>query len=338
MSKTKTALVIGATGGIGGEAARQMLARGWRVKALNRTLPKERGRIEWIAGDAMDAQTVAEAARGVDVIVHGANPAYYRNWRELAIPMLANTIAAAVAEGALIVFPGNVYNYGPDAWSAIREDSPQHPVSRKGAVRVEMEAMLKAAASAGARALIVRAPDVFGTPSPSSNFASVIVHAGKPVTSITEMGKAGVGHAWAYTPDLAAAMVALIEKRAELAPFETVNFAGHWLTGAEMTAAIRKAAGNPDLPARRFPWFLVRALAPVVRLFREVAEMRYLWDTPVRLDNTKLVSLLGAEPQTPLDVAIRASLNAIGCLPQAATPRAQTPEPSLSSGVGSAGR
>ena len=147
MSKTKTALVIGATGGIGGETARQMLARGWRVKALNRTLPKERGRIEWIAGDAMDAQTVAEAARGVDVIVHGANPAYYRNWRELAIPMLANTIAAAVAEGALIVFPGNVYNYGPDAWPAIREDSPQHPVSRKGAVRVEMEAMLKAAAS-----------------------------------------------------------------------------------------------------------------------------------------------------------------------------------------------
>ena len=133
-------------------------------------------------------------------------------------------------------------------------------------------------------------------------------------------------------------MVALIEMRADLAPFETVNFAGHWLTGAEMTAAIRKAAGNPDLPARRFPWFLVRALAPVVRLFREVAEMRYLWDTPVRLDNAKLVSLLGAEPQTPLDVAIRASLNAIGCLPQAATPRAQTPEPSLSSGVGSAGR
>ena len=31
-----TALVIGATGGIGGELARTLLARGWRVRALNR--------------------------------------------------------------------------------------------------------------------------------------------------------------------------------------------------------------------------------------------------------------------------------------------------------------
>ena len=73
----------------------------------------------------------------------------------------------------------------------------------------------------------------------------------------------------------------------------------------------------------------------MVRLFRELDEMRYLWETPVRLDNTKLVALLGAEPRTPLDVAIRTTLVAIGCLPQVDAPR-QTPEPSLSSGVGSA--
>ena len=33
---TKTALVIGATGGIGGEAAAALLKRGWTVRGLNR--------------------------------------------------------------------------------------------------------------------------------------------------------------------------------------------------------------------------------------------------------------------------------------------------------------
>ena len=318
MSKPGTALVIGATGGAGSEAARALVARGWRVKALNRTLPKERGEIQWIAGDALDTKAVADAAKGADVIVHAANPAYYRNWRDLAMPMLANAIAAAVTERALIVFPGNVYNYGPDAWPVIHEDSPQHPISKKGAVRVEMEEMLERAAADGARVLILRAPDLFGAPSPSSNFGSMIVHAGKPVTRITLPGAPEIGRAWAYTPDLAEAMVALIDKRDDLAPFETVNFAGQWLTGAEMADAIRTAVGNPSIPVRGFPWWLVHGLAPVVRLFRELAEMHYLWRTPLRLDNTRLVSLIGAEPRTPIDKALPAALTAIGCLPQAA--------------------
>ena len=31
----------------------------------------------------------------------------------------------------------------------------------------------------------------------------MIVHAGKPLPRIVYPGKPGVGHAWAYTPDLA---------------------------------------------------------------------------------------------------------------------------------------
>src|SRR5262245_18473239 len=75
----KMALVIGATGGAGGETARALLARGWKVRALHRR-PEEAAkgevdpRIEWVKGDAMDAASVIAAARGVSAIVHGANP------------------------------------------------------------------------------------------------------------------------------------------------------------------------------------------------------------------------------------------------------------------------
>ena len=36
MTDTRTALVLGATGSIGGEVARQLAAHGWKVRALQR--------------------------------------------------------------------------------------------------------------------------------------------------------------------------------------------------------------------------------------------------------------------------------------------------------------
>jgi hypothetical protein len=36
---------------------------------------------------------------------------------------------------------------------------------------------------------------------------------------------------------------------------------------------------------------------------------------PVRLDNAKLIAFLGAEPHTPIDAAVRATLVGLRCLP-----------------------
>jgi nucleoside-diphosphate-sugar epimerase len=44
--------------------------------------------------------------------------------------------------------------------------------------------------------------------------------------------------------------------------------------------------------------------------------MRYLWREPLRMDNSRLVAFLGHEPHTPLDDAIRISLQELGCLPR----------------------
>ena len=108
MARNGTVLVLGATGGIGGEVARQLRDAGWQVRALRRGVDAGlRDGIQWMPGDAMDAQAVREAARGCEVIVHAVNPPGYRGWSELVLPMLDNTIAAARAEGATIVLPGS---------------------------------------------------------------------------------------------------------------------------------------------------------------------------------------------------------------------------------------
>lgn len=87
------------------------------------------------------------------------NPPGYRHWRQQVLPMLRNTLQAAERQRALVVLPGTVYNYGPDAFPLIAEEAAQQPVTRKGAIRVAMELALKDYVQRGGRALIVRAGD-----------------------------------------------------------------------------------------------------------------------------------------------------------------------------------
>jgi nucleoside-diphosphate-sugar epimerase len=319
MTDGKTALILGATGGVGHETALALAARGWKVRALHRRPEQARStspQADWIAGDAMNQADVIAAGRGAALIFHGVNPPGYRNWRGLALPMLDNTIAAARAVGARIVFPGTVYNYGPDAFPLLSETSPQKPRTRKGAIRVDMERRLEEAARRGPRVLIVRGGDFFGPHTGNSWFSQGLVKPGKPLRSITYPGRRGVGHAWAYLPDFAAAIARLVDYEGPLESFETFHFGGHWFErGEEIAERIRAVAGDERIPIRAFPWMLLLALSPFVRLFREMAEMRYLWTTPVRLDNAKLVRALGEEPHTEINAALRRTLTALGCLP-----------------------
>lgn len=313
----KTALVIGATGSVGGAAAAALLARGWRVRGLHRD-PVRAAReavgleaIEWVKGDALSASDVTAAARGVSLLVHAANPPGYRNWAGLLLPMMEASIAAAKATGARILLPGSVYNYGPDAFPRITEDSPQAPRTRKGAIRVRMEQRL---ATSGVRSLIVRAGDFFGPVSGSSWLTEGIVAKDKPLRSLSYPGPREVPHTWAYLPDLAETMARLAEIEATLPDVAMYNFGGHQMTGDELIAALEQVAGR-RLAVKRIPWLALRAVSPFVETLREMLEMRYLWENAVLLDNARLVKTLGVEPHTPLETALKTALQGQGCLP-----------------------
>jgi nucleoside-diphosphate-sugar epimerase len=337
MEETRTALVLGATGGIGGEVAAALVRRGWAVRALHRNPAAAARRslwldgIAWLRGDAIRPADVAEAARGATLIVHAVNPPGYRRWGELVLPMLEGSIAAARASGARILLPGTVYNYGSDAFPVLTEGSPQNPRTRKGAIRAEMERRLcMAAKTEGVRTLIVRAGDFFGPRAGNSWFSQGLVRPGHPLRAVTYPGRPGVGHAWAYLPDVAEAMARLVEREAALGAFETFHFAGHWdADGTAMVSAIRRAVGDQELPVRRFPWGLVAAASPFVPLFRELWELRHLWREPLRLDSARLTGALGAEPHTPIEAAVRDTLAGLGCLggPTGQVPRSGRPGP-----------
>lgn len=327
MKTNQTALVLGASGGIGGEMLRQLRAQGWNLRALKRGLgtpTRLADGVEWVDGDAMNAQDVARAAQGCSVIVHAVNPPGYRGWAQQVLPMLDNTIAAAAEQGATIVLPGTVYNFGPDAFPILREDSPQKPVTRKGKIRVEMEARLRAATHDGrTRVIVVRAGDFFGPGARNNWFSQGMVTPGAVPAAVKLPSAPGVGHQFAYLPDVAATMIALLDIRHRLPAFAAYHMAGFWdRDGTELGSAIQRvvaAHGAKPPKLQAFPWWMIRLVAPFNETLREMMEMRYLWQQPVRMENDKLREVLGAEPHTPIETALACTLASLGCLPSTVT-------------------
>jgi len=316
------ALILGATGGIGGAVAQRLLAAGWHLKALHRDAARQADAqsagIDWIQGDAMNRADVVDAARGAQLIVHAVNPPGYRNWGALVLPMIDNSIAAARASGARILLPGTVYNYGPDAFPSLDVDAVQRPLTRKGAIRVELERRLELASGDGVRSLIVRAGDFFGPAAANNWFSQGLIKPGQRVGAVRNPGTRGVGHQWAYLPDVADTMCRLVAMEQRLDDFARFHMDGHWdADGTQMAAAIARVAGvagGREVAVKPFQWWLMKALAPFVPTLRELQEMRYLWRQPLRMDNRRLVQVLGSEPHTPLDAAVRATLDGLGCL------------------------
>ena len=60
------------------------------------------------------------------------------------------------------------------------------------------------------------------------------------------------------------------------------------------------------------PWSAIRAGGLVVPMWREVAEMQYLWDVPHRLDDSALKKFIGDIARTEFTQAICSSLIDLG--------------------------
>lgn len=305
---TRTTLVLGITGGYGNLIARELSERGHTLRALVRD--EARGTratadfpafVELIEGDVMDAEALARAAAGVDVIVHAVNPPYDR-WHELLLPVTQAIADAAAATGATILFPGNVYAYAPGL--DISEDTPVNPPTDKGELRVEAERILGEATQAGARLILLRGGDFFGTESTSSWMTEIMGKAVRSGGAISMPLDDDIRHAFCYLPDFVRTHVDLMELGDALPADARFHFAGHVVTGTELTAAIRRVLGDPSRTSRRIPWLAIRMLGWVQPVMRELHKMRYLWQQEVVMVEDRLRDALGHVPHTPLDEAL----------------------------------
>ncbi|MCO6388209.1 NmrA family NAD(P)-binding protein [Aliihoeflea sp. 40Bstr573] len=288
----KTVVILGAGGRVGHEIAKAFVAAGWLVRGVARGAKAQSlaAGVEPVAADASDGDALVAVCKGADIIVHGLNP-LYTEWEEKVMPLARNVLEAARVNGATIMLPGNVYNFGLEIGMNMAEGDPQIGSTAKARIRIEMESMLEAAARLdGVRTIVIRAGDFYGGEKPGT-WLDELVLAKLDKGVFTWPGPMDVAHSFAYLPDLALAFVAVAERRADLAPFEVLHFAGHTVTGQEMKAATERAVGRPLL-RRGVPWPLLRAAGLFVPMIRELAAMSYLWRAPHSLDGRKLAGLV----------------------------------------------
>ena len=284
---TRRVLILGASGKVGRYSARAFAAAGWEVRRFDR---------------AQDDLT--RAARGCDVIVNGMNPPEYHNWQGIVPPITRSVIEAARAAGACVILPGNVYHFGDQGgtWS---QDTPPNPVSRKGAIRLQMERDL---AASGVQTIVLRAGNFIDPEGRDCVMARLYLRA-LSRGRITLPGPIGTRQAMCFLPDWARAAVALAERRRDLARFEDVPFPGHTLAARDIKDGLERILQR-ELSVTPFPWWLFTLTAPVWELAREMKEMRYLWHTDHALCGARLLALLPGFEVTPLDRVLRQMLPA----------------------------
>lgn len=289
---TGTVLVLGSTGLFGSRAAQAFAQAGWQVRRFRR-------------GDDMTA-----SARGADVIVNALNPPMYHDWARLVPAITAEVIAAAEASGATILVPGNVYVYGdqPAPWGP---QTPHRPITRKGAIRAEMEAAYR---RARAQVIILRGGDFMDAGAPGS-ILNMVVLKGLSKGRITAMGAPGVARAHAWLPDMARAAAALAALRARLPKFNDIPFAGHAFSVDDLAAEIARHTGQRPRVVP-FAWWQIHLAAPFWELARELREMRYLYNTPHTLDPAPLAALLPGLESEAFSTIVRAHLAAREAEPQ----------------------
>jgi nucleoside-diphosphate-sugar epimerase len=319
--RQRRVLILGANGRFGLAAAQAFAAAGWDVLAQVRRdaaagMPAQ---ARLVTAPLSDLDALAAQAAGADVVAHAVNP-HYARWGTELLPLARQGMDIAERLGARFALPGNVYNYGAAMPETLTAATPQRPGTRKGRWRLQLEDELRARAPR-LRSVILRAGDFFG--GGTGVWFDDVVTAGIAKGKLAYPGTPTLAHAWAWLPDMARALVGLCELDT-LPDVVDVPFEGFTLTGTQLMEALEAVARGAGLGgARPFkrggaPWWLMRALAPVVPILREVVEMRYLWETPHRLDGSALARWLPGFRSTPLPVALRASLAELGRLPASA--------------------
>jgi len=307
---SKVAL-FGAAGAIGKSIADALQQKGepYRVVGRNRkSLVEAFGddpKAAVVTWDPNDAASVRTAARGVDTLIYLVGLPY--NHFEMHPEVMRKTLDGAIAEGVKrIVLVGTVYPYGAPVTAKVTEEHPRDPTTFKGKMRKEQEEILFAAHREGKiQATELRLPDFYG-PAVEKSFLYRVVQAAAHGGTADMVGPINTPHEYVYVPDVGPVVLALAEKPEAY---------GRWwnLAGAGVTTQQEMAEMAFAVTGRK-PKYRVagKTLLRLVGLFnpemKELVEMHYLQTTPVLMDDTALVRLLGGVKKTPYAEGVRLSV------------------------------
>lgn len=300
-------VVLGASGGAGNAIARALHEAGHEVRGVNRSgradLPAG---VETVAADIGEESELTAAAAGAAVVYMAAQPPYHR-WPEEFPIMLGRVVAATAAAGAKLIMVDNLYGYGPNA-GTITEDTAERATDRKGTVRREMTEVLMAAHDSGRlRVAIGRASDYFGPRGDNSGITAVAIQPAAAGRKLRWMGSLDAPHSVAYLPDVARAYVTLGTSDKADGEIWILPHANP-ITGRQFLEMVNSALPEPSKTGV-VPTAMLRMAAPFHKISKESLAIAYQWTDPFVADAGKFHSILGPFEVTPLDDAVRATVD-----------------------------
>jgi nucleoside-diphosphate-sugar epimerase len=223
---------------------------------------------------------------------------------------MTQTLNGAIAAGVKrLVLIGTVYPYGAPRTLTVSEQHPRNPTTFKGRMRKEQEEILLRAHSQGKiEAAILRLPDFYGHAVGERSFLHLLFKAAVSGGTADMIGPIDTPHEFLYVPDLGPVAI-------DLAAHPKAYGRGWNLAGAGV-ASQRQIAEQVFAMVGRKPKLRVigktalRALGLFNSFMREFVEMHYLQTSPVLLDDSALIQLLGQVRKTPYAEGLRATLEA----------------------------
>lgn len=299
-------VVLGLNGHIGKAAALAFLAAGWNVAGMARTDKHRIAGVRFVGGDAGSVEDMRRAIGDADVVVNALNLPYHQWDKGRMEAQMGRVIEALGTVGRTVLFPGNIYNFSASD-RFVTPATRQIPQTPRGAIRIRVEQLFEAAAARGdIQAIVLRAGDFYGPGSTNDWFdLALFREIGK--RRVATMGAPGVGHSWAYLPDLGRAFEALASTRSTLGAFERFHFAGHFVTPEQMRVAIERAA-PVAVTVKPFPLWIMPLIGLFDPIMRETGKMAYLWCNPMELADDRLAGLLGERFDTPFETAVAATI------------------------------
>lgn len=315
----KKAIVIGATGGTGAAITEELVSRGMPVIAFGRS----RGKLEQFAarlgnpphlslavGDAFQADDVAAASEGAEVLFHCANVPYHEMESKL-ISLGEAIMEAADRHGLRVVAIDGIYPYGRRQAELVTEEHPKQPHTRKGRTRLHFAEMIFDKRWRNARPLIARLPDYYG---PTANQASYLggtleaIAAGKMAMFI---GNMHVPREYVFLPDAANMIVEL--SLHDHAYGQEWNIPGGGIIAGDEIVCIARAASGSNKPVLPLGKLGLATLGLFVPVMKEIVEMLYLTTEPLRLSGDKYKRLIGPIKATSFETGIAKTIHSLKC-------------------------
>jgi nucleoside-diphosphate-sugar epimerase len=305
------AAVFGAAGAIGPQVAEELSRRRVPFRVVGRSRPKLEAAFgtlphaEIFDADIGDRRAAGAAARGVDTIFYCVGLPYPSHHLH---PVLMRTALEAAASMGVrrMVLVSSVYPYGVPHTARVAETHPREPAARKGQYRKEQEDVVLEAHRAGKlQGLIVTLPDFYG-PGATQALANLIFEGALANKTANWIGPVNTPHEFVFVPDTGPVIVELGSR--DDCYGEAWNFAGPGaINTLDFITRAYRAAGHPP-KYRTAGRGVLKLLGWFNPLMRELPEMLYLEETPVILDDSKLLAKLGNVYKTSYDDGIRQTI------------------------------